>query len=60
MLTSGDPVHPRLADAWDRLPRWDSMDRRSLARQRFRPGGANQQYGTASVPGARHSIPEAP
>ena len=37
VLTSGDPVHPRLADAWDRLPRWDSMDRRALARQRFRP-----------------------
>ena len=37
VLTSGDPVHPRLADAWDRLPRWDSMDRRALARQRFQP-----------------------
>ena len=37
VLTSGDPVHPRLAEAWDRLPRWDRMDRRALARQRFRP-----------------------
>ena len=37
VLTSGGPVHPRLEDAWDRLPRWDRMDRRALARQRFRP-----------------------
>ena len=32
-----DLVHPRLEDAWDRLPRWDRMDRRALARQRFPP-----------------------
>ena len=37
VLTSGGPVHPRLEDAWDRLPRWDSMDRGTLARQRFKP-----------------------
>ena len=37
VLTSGDMVHPRLEDAWDRLPRWDSMDRGALARQRFQP-----------------------
>ena len=37
VLTSGGPVHPRLEDAWDRLPRWDSMDRGALARQRFKP-----------------------
>ena len=59
VLTSGDPVHPRLADAWDRLPRWDSMDRRALARQRFQPAEQTRQYGTASVPGACRSIPEA-
>ena len=39
VLTSGDLVHPRLAGAWDCLPRWDSMDRRALARQRFQPPG---------------------
>ena len=37
VLTSGGPVHPRLEDAWDRLPRWDRMDRGALARQRFKP-----------------------
>ena len=37
VLTSAGPVHPRLADAWDRLPRWDRMDRGALARQRFKP-----------------------
>ncbi len=37
VLTSAGPVHPRFADAWDFLPRWDRMDRRALARQRFRP-----------------------
>ena len=37
VLTSGGPVHPRLEDAWDHLPRWDRMDRGALARQRFKP-----------------------
>ena len=37
VLTSGGPVHPRLEDAWDRLPRWDRMDRGALAKQRFKP-----------------------
>ena len=37
VLTSAGSVHPRFADAWDFLPRWDRMDRRALARQRFRP-----------------------
>ena len=37
VLTSSDPVHPRLEDTWGRLPSWDSMDRRGLARQRFKP-----------------------
>ena len=55
VLTSGDPVHPRLADAWDRLPRWDSMDRRSLARQRFRP--AEQTNNTERPPCPVHVTP---
>ena len=37
VLTSRGPVHPRFQNAWQRLPRWSRMDRRSLARQRFRP-----------------------
>ena len=55
VLTSGDPVHPRLADAWDRLPRWDSMDRRALARQRFRP--AEQTDNTERPPCPVHVTP---
>ncbi len=55
VLTSGDPVHPRLADAWDRLPRWDSMDRRALARQRFRP--AEQTDNTERPPCPVHATP---
>ena len=37
VLTASGRVHPRFEDAWERLPRWDRMDRRALARQRFRP-----------------------
>ena len=37
VLTAAGDVHPRFKDAWDGLPRWDRMDRRELARQRFRP-----------------------
>ena len=37
VLTSGDMVHPRLEDAWGRLPRWDRMNRGALTRQRFQP-----------------------
>ena len=37
VLTASKPVHPRFRDAWECLPRWDRMDRRSLGRQRFRP-----------------------
>ena len=37
VLTAAGSVHHRFADAWDGLPRWDRMDRRALARQRFRP-----------------------
>ena len=55
VLTSGDPVHPRLKDAWDRLPRWDSMDRRALARQRFRP--AEQTRETEQSPCPVHATP---
>ena len=36
VLTASRPVHARFADVWDCLPRWDRMDRRALARQRFR------------------------
>ena len=37
VLTASGEVHPRFKDAWEGLPRWDRMDRRSLGRQRFRP-----------------------
>ena len=37
VLTAAGDVHPRFKNAWDGLPRWDRMDRRELARQRFRP-----------------------
>ena len=55
VLTSGDPVHPRLDDAWDRLPRWDSMDRRALARQRFQP--AEQTCRAEPSPCPVHAAP---
>ena len=55
VLTSGDAVHPRLEDAWDRLPRWDSMDRRALARQRFQP--AEQTCKTERSPCPVHATP---
>ena len=55
VLTSSDPVHPRLEDAWDRLPRWDSMDRGALARQRFRP--AEQTSETELSPYPVHAAP---
>ena len=55
VLTSGDPVHPRLAGAWDCLPRWDSMDRRALARQRFQPPG--QTCETELSPCPAHATP---
>ena len=37
VLTTSGPVHSRFSSAWERLPRWDRMDRRPLGRQRFRP-----------------------
>ena len=55
VLTSGGPVHPHLEDAWDRLPRWDRMDRRALARQRFRP--AEQTCKTERSPCPEHVSP---
>ena len=54
-LTSGGPVHPSLEDAWEQLPRWDSMDRRTLARQRFRP--AEQACETEPSPGPAQAAP---
>ena len=55
VLTSGDPVHPRLEDAWGRLPRWDRMDRRALARQRFLP--AEHTHKTERSPCPVHVTP---
>ena len=49
-LTSGAPVHPRLEDAWEQLPRWDTMDRRTLARQRFRPAEQGRETEPSPVP----------
>ena len=53
VLTAGKLVHPRFADVWDCLPRWDRMDRRVLARQRFRlsepPGDVDQTTETVPV-----------
>ena len=37
VLTAAGDVRPRFKEAWEDLPRWDQMDRRALARQRFRP-----------------------
>ena len=37
VLTAAGEVHPRFKEVWDGLPRWERMDRRTLARQRFRP-----------------------
>ena len=50
VLTSGGPVHPRLEDAWDRLPRWDRMDRGALARQRFKPAEQTSETEQSSRP----------
>ena len=55
VLTSGDLVHPRLEDAWDRLPRWDRMDCRALARQRFQP--AEQTNKTEQSPSPVYVTP---
>ena len=40
VLTSAGRVHPRFEHIWNDLPRWDRVDRRALARQRFRPSEA--------------------
>ena len=37
VLTASGRVHPCFEDAWERLPRWDRMDRRALACAQFRP-----------------------
>ena len=60
VLTSGELVHPRLAGAWDCLPRWDSMDRRATGPATVPAAWANLRTGTVSVPGACHSISQAP
>jgi len=39
VLTASRPINPRFGDTWESLPRWDRMDRRVLAMQRFRPSG---------------------
>ena len=40
VLTSAGRVHPRFEQIWNDLPRWDRVDRRALARPRFRPSEA--------------------
>ena len=39
VLTAAGPVHPRFADAWAALPRWEDIDRSVLAIQRFGAAG---------------------
>ena len=55
VLTSGGLVRPNLDDAWERLPLWERMDRRALARQRFRP--AEQTDKTEQSPWPAHATP---
>lgn len=55
VLTARGSVHSRFADAWEGLPRWDRMDRRGLARQRFRPPEATED--AAQVPEATRDVP---
>ncbi len=55
VLTSSAPVHPRLEDAWEILPRWDRMDRGALARQRFRPADQTRETERSSWPA--HAAP---
>ena len=55
VLTSAGRVHPRFEDVWDRLPRWDRVDRRALGRQRFRP--PESAVVTEQTPGPVRVIP---
>ena len=55
VLTSAGRVHPRFEDVWDRLPRWDRVDRRALGRQRFRP--PESAVVTEQTPGPARVIP---
>ena len=55
VLTSAGRVHPRFEDDWDRLPRWDRVDRRALGRQRFRP--PESAVVTEQTPGPVRVIP---
>ena len=50
VLTASGPVHPRFEDAWDRLPRWDEMDRTALDRQRFWPAVTDEEGDPAPAP----------
>ncbi|MYD47048.1 MAG: hypothetical protein F4W95_01025 [Chloroflexi bacterium] len=54
-LTAAGAVHPRFAEAWDGLPRWDRMDRSALAGQRFDPPEATRD--AAAIPEASRLIP---
>ena len=56
VLTAAGDVHPRFADVWGRLPRWDQMDRRALARQRFQPADFAADGATATPPAASSRI----
>ena len=55
VLTSAGRVHPRFEQIWNDLPRWDRVDRRALARQRFRPSEAVDDM--EHTPGRAQVIP---
>ena len=55
VLTASKPVHSRFTGVWDRLPRWDQMDRSALERQRFRPPEPTED--PEPVPEATRIIP---
>ena len=55
VLTGSGPVHPRFEGIWNDLPRWDRVDRRALARQRFRP--PESAVVTEQAPGPVRVIP---
>ena len=50
VLTASGRVHPRFAEAWEHLPRWERMDRGALARQRFRPSESSMDTGLVPEP----------
>ncbi len=57
VLTARGAVHPRFAEAFERLPRWDRMDRRALGRQRFRPPEPAVPTGNSNGPARAQVIP---